>query len=330
MPDSILIKCYSLNLITFARVLAANSMKRYRFYTADVFSDRIFGGNPLAVFPQATGLSPQQMQKIAAEFNLSETAFVLPSETPEATRRLRIFTPAKELPFAGHPTIGTACILAAIGEIPQKAQATVIALEEGVGLVPVTIRTMDDQLIQAELTAPQLPEFGPEPPTISELAAILSLDPTDLLDGQLSPQAASCGVPFLFVPLRDLATLGRIRLQLDHWQQHLADYWAPSLYVFTPEVRSGTCDFRARMFAPALGIAEDPATGSAVAALAGYLAVRQQQANGTLNWKIEQGIEMGRPSRLCLAAQKQGGEICAIRVGGVSVLVSQGTMIIPD
>lgn len=305
-------------------------MKSYRFCTADVFSDRIFGGNPLAVFPQAATLSPQQMQKIAAEFSLSETAFVLPPETPEGTRRLRIFTPAKELPFAGHPTIGTAFVLAAIGEIPWQGETAAITLEEGVGLVPVTIHAVGDKLIHAELTAPQLPEFGPQPPTIPELAAILSLDPTDLLDSQLFPQAASCGVPFLFVPVRDVAALGRIRLQLDRWQQHLADYWASSLYVFTPAVGSGPCDFRARMFAPALGITEDPATGSAVAALAGYLAVREQQTSGTLNWEVEQGIEMGRPSRLRLAAQKQAGEIHAIRVGGVSVLVSQGTMTVPD
>lgn len=305
-------------------------MKRYRFYTADVFSDRLFGGNPLAVFPEAAGLTPQQMQKIATEFNLSETAFVFPPTTPEGTRRLRIFTPAQELPFAGHPTIGTACVLAAIGAIPQLGETAAIALEEGVGLVPVTIRVVTGKPVQAELTAPQLPEFGPEPPSIPQLAAILSLEPHDLLDGELSPQAASCGVPFLFVPLRDRAALGRVRLQQDRWHQWLADYWASSLYLFTPEVGDGEGDFQARMLAPALGIAEDPATGSAVAALAGYLAVREQQTSGTLTWEIQQGIEMGRPSRLHIAAQKQGGEISAIRVGGVSVLVSEGTMTVPD
>lgn len=305
-------------------------MKRYQFYTADVFSDRIFGGNPLAVFPQATGLTPQQMQKIAAEFNLSETAFVFPAETPPGTRRLRIFTPVKELPFAGHPTIGSACVLAAIGAIPQQGEAAAIALEEGVGLVPVTIRAEAGKPIQAEFTAPQLPEFGPEAPGISELAAILSLEPADLLDGDLSPQAVSCGVPYLFVPLRDRAALGRVRLQPERWQQRLAHYWAPSLYVFTPAVGDSEGNFRARMFAPALGIAEDPATGSAVAALAGYLAVREGQASGTLNWEIQQGWEMGRPSQLYLAAQKQDGEILAVRVGGFSVLVSEGTMVVPE
>jgi trans-2,3-dihydro-3-hydroxyanthranilate isomerase len=305
-------------------------MKRYSFYTADVFSDRIFGGNPLAVFPRAEGLNSQQMQKIAAEFNLSETAFVLPPQTPAGTRRLRIFTPIKELPFAGHPTIGTACVLAAIGEIPVQGEGAAIVLEEGVGAVPVKISAVAGEPVKAELTAPQMPEFGPEPPAITDLAAILSLDPVDILDGQLSPQAASCGVPFLFIPLRDRSALGRIRLVRELWQQLLADYWASSLYAFTPDAESSNCDFRGRMFAPGLGIAEDPATGSAAAALAGYLALREQQENGTQEWAIEQGIEMGRPSWLRLGAEKQEGKICAIRVGGSSVLVSEGIITVPD
>lgn len=305
-------------------------MKRYSFYTADVFSDRIFGGNPLAVFPRAQGLTCQQMQKIAAEFNLSETAFAFPPQTPEGTRRLRIFTPAKELPFAGHPTIGTACVLAATGEIILKDESAAIVLEEGVGPVPVKISAVAGKPVNAELTAPQMPEFGTKPPTITKLAAILSLEPADLLDGKLYPQGVSCGVPFLFIPIRNPTALGRIRLERELWQQLLANYWAPSIYAFTPEAESPNCDFRARMFAPALGIAEDPATGSAAAALAGYLAVREQQENGILEWAIEQGIEMGRPSLLRLAAEKQKGEIRAIRVGGSTVLVSEGTMAVPD
>jgi trans-2,3-dihydro-3-hydroxyanthranilate isomerase len=305
-------------------------MKRYQFYTADVFTDRIFGGNPLAVFPRAEGLTSQQMQKIAAEFNLSETVFAFPPQTPEGTRRLRIFTPAKELPFAGHPTIGTACVLAAIGEITLQGEGAAIVLEEGVGAVRVKIRAVAGEPVIAELTVPQMPELGPEPPAIPELAAILSLDPADLLDGELSPQSLSCGVPFLFIPVRDRSALGRIRLERQRWQQLLANYWASSIYVFTTDAESPDCDFRARMFAPALGIAEDPATGAAVAALAGYLAVREQQENRTLEWAIEQGMEMGRPSWLRLSVEKQAGEIRAIRVGGSSVLVSEGTMVVPD
>lgn len=305
-------------------------MKRYSFYTADVFSDRIFGGNPLAVFPWAQGLTCQQMQKIAAEFNLSETAFVFPPQTPEGTRRLRIFTPVRELPFAGHPTIGTACVLAAIGEIPQQGESTAIILEESVGSVPVKISAVASKTVNAELNAPQMPEFATKTPSIPELAAILSLDPAELLDGELSPQAASCGVPFLFIPIGERSALGRIRLVPELWQQLLAGYWASSLYAFTPDTESPNCDFRGRMFAPELGIVEDPATGSAAAALAGYLAVREQQQNGTLEWAIEQGIEMGRPSWLRLAAEKQEGKIRAIRVGGSTVLVSEGTMAVPD
>ncbi len=152
----------------------------YKFYTADVFTDKIFGGNQLAVFPQAQGLTSDIMQQIAKEFNLSETVFVLPSENPQATRRLRIFTPGAEIPFAGHPTVGTAYVLSAISDIPLTGDTTTILFEEGVGLVPVTIRAENGQPIYTELTAAQLPEFGPEPPPQADLAAMLSLEVQDL------------------------------------------------------------------------------------------------------------------------------------------------------
>lgn len=303
---------------------------RYRFHTADVFTDQIFGGNPLAVFPQAGGLKAAQMQKVAAEFNFSETTFVFPPETSQGTRRLRIFTPKGELPFAGHPTVGTAHVLSAIGDIPLSGGEANAVFEEGVGAVPVTIRGVGGKPTYAELTAPQLPEFGPEPPPLEQLAALLSLEVGDLLLGEYGPQAVSCGVPFLFLPLRDREALARVRLDRQRWQDLLADFWAPSLYLFCADGERSGVDWRARMFAPAMGIEEDPATGSAATALAGYLGSRHAAASGQLRWLVEQGVEMGRPSLLQVEADKVEGTLGAIRVGGASVLVSEGTMEIPE
>jgi trans-2,3-dihydro-3-hydroxyanthranilate isomerase len=302
---------------------------RYQFYTADVFTNCIFGGNPLAVFPKAEGLNAKQMQQVAREFNLSETVFVFPPETSQATRRLRIFTPATELPFAGHPTVGTAYVLSAIGEIALSGEVTTVVFEEGVGAVPVKIRAEGKKPVYSELKAAQMPEFASESPPIVELASMLSLETSDLLDGENSPQAVSCGVPFLFIPLRDRAALGRAKLNRERWQQLLSDTWASSVYLFCydPELRGS--DLRARMFAPGLGIAEDPATGAAATALAGYLAIRNQLTDGTLKWVVEQGFEMGRPSILQVEADKENNQISEIRVGGASVLVSEGMMEIP-
>ena len=303
---------------------------RYRFYTADVFTDRIFGGNPFAVFPDGRGIGAEQMRQIAREFNFSETVFVFPADQAGHARRLRIFTPGAELPFAGHPTIGTAHVLASIGDITLEGRITRIIFEEGVGPVPVSIHTEDGRPVFAKLTAAQLPEFGPQPPSLDTIATTLSLEVSDLLDEESGPQAVSCGVPFLFVPVRDRRALGRVRVNRELWTQFLSSYWAQHLYVFAYDPELSGSDLRARMFAPAMGIEEDPATGSAATALAGYLGVRDKTPDGTLEWKVEQGFEMGRPSILHLEAEKAKRKIVSIRVGGASVLVSEGTMEIPN
>lgn len=302
---------------------------RYRFYTADVFTKHVFGGNPLAVFPDARGLTAERMQAIAREFNLSETVFVFPPEVAAHTRRLRIFTPAMELPFAGHPTVGAAHVLAAIGDIPLASEVTRHIFEEGVGPVGVTIFTRDGNPVFAQLSAAKLPEFGPTPPSTEAIAAVLALEGADILEGQYSPQAVSCGVPFLFVPLRNRDALRRARLHREQWETVLSSFWAPALYLFTFETERNDSHLRARMFAPAMGVAEDPATGAAATALAGYLGVRDTTAAGTLRWVVEQGFEMGRPSILEVEADKAAGRIAAIRVGGASVMVSEGVMEVP-
>jgi trans-2,3-dihydro-3-hydroxyanthranilate isomerase len=303
---------------------------RLRFLTADVFTDRPFGGNPLAVFPDARGLPSERMQQITRELNLSETVFVLPPDDPRHTRRLRIFTPGMELPFAGHPTVGTAHILAAIGEIPLAGESTSIVFEEGVGPVAVTLRAEGGVPVFAQLTSAQLPEPGPPAPPAAELAALLSLEPEDVLEGEDRAEAWSCGVHFLFIPVRSREALGRTRLRLDLWEQRLAGTWAPHVYLLCREPELPGSALRSRMFAPAMGIAEDPATGAAASALCGWIAARATERNGTLRPVVEQGFEMGRPSLLHLEIDLQDGGVTAVRVGGSTVLMSEGWMEVPE
>jgi len=303
---------------------------RCRFITADVFTNRPLEGNPLAVFPDARGLSDNLMQRIARELNLSETVFVLPPDEPQNTRCLRIFTPKTELPFAGHPTVGAAYVLAALGEIPLTGAETRIVFEEGVGPVPVLIRCEEGHPVFTQLSAAKLPEQGPTPPEASELAEMLSLAPEDVLSqGEDYPQGFSCGGPFLFIPLRSRGALRRARLRIDVWEEVLLGGWAREVFLFCREPELPGSHIRARMFAAELGIGEDPATGGAVSALGGYLGIRAPESDGTLAWVVEQGFEMGRPSLLHLEVDKQEGEITAVRVGGNTVLVSEGTMAIP-
>jgi len=181
----------------------------------------------------------------------------------------------------------------------------------------------------ARLTSPRLPEVGPPTPAVADLAAMLSLDPSDLLDEPWTPQGVSCGMPFLLVPLRDRRAVGRARLRLDVWERVLAGYWSPHVYLFALDPEQSGRQVRARMFGPAVGVAEDPATGSAATALAGYLGARDPRRDGRLRWVIEQGFEMGRPSLLEAEVDKREGAITEARVGGASIMVSEGTMEVP-
>jgi len=298
-----------------------------RFYTADVFTTQAFGGNPLAVFPQAVGIGADRMQAIARELNLSETVFVLPPETATGTRRLRIFTPGGEIPFAGHPTVGTAFVLAAIGEIPLVGDDTAIVFEEGVGPVPVTIRSRAGQPVFSELAAAQAPIVAPLELPISDLAAMVGLEPAELTVPGWQPATASCGLPFSVIPVRDGAALGRSRLNLTLWENQLAATDAPHVYLVAG---LGGDRLTVRMFAPALGIAEDPATGSAAAALGGYLVQGRSLPDGAHHWAIDQGQAIQRPSQLTVTVAIDQGQITGVRVGGSSVLISEGTIYRPQ
>jgi trans-2,3-dihydro-3-hydroxyanthranilate isomerase len=287
------------------------------YCTLDVFTDRRFGGNPLAVVLDARGIDDATMQSIAREFNYSETTFVLPPSDPAHAARVRIFTPGGELPFAGHPTVGTAFALASLGRIATNLRD--IVFEEGIGLVPVSIeRRGDGSVSRCTLTTAQPPTFI-EPIGGREAAAMLGLAHDAV---QSSPEVWSCGVPFLVVPLSGVDALSAARLDLPRWHELLACRSTQKVY---PVAHAGPNSLRVRMFAPGLGVPEDPATGSAAAALAGWLA-RHHGADGSQHWLIQQGEEIGRPSSIELDYDQMGGSATRVRVGGSAVMLAHGTL----
>ncbi len=302
---------------------------RYQFYTSDVFTKTIFGGNPLAIFPHADGLTGRQMQLIAKEFNLSETVFVLKPTQANTDFKVRIFTPSSELPFAGHPTVGAAHLLASTGRFDLQDEATTIILEEGVGEVPVLIKSENGKPSFAQFSAAKMPEYSGVAPAVRDIAASLSLEVSDVLTGDYQPKIVDCGVTFLVVSLASMAAIEKIQIEGSYLKRTMADYSAVGMFVFVRETTQRTSDIHARMFAPDQGILEDPATGSAATALAGYLG-DIENVNGTLRWVVEQGFEMGRPSIIEVEADRNEGKTVAIRVGGNSVIVSEGSMDVPD
>jgi trans-2,3-dihydro-3-hydroxyanthranilate isomerase len=294
---------------------------RYRFLTCDVFTATRFGGNQLAVLPQASGLSDRQMQQIAREFNFSETTFVLPPERGH-TRRLRIFTPAAEVPFAGHPNVGTAFVLATIGELGSLDRPLQITFEEKAGPVPITVERRDG-LIRCELSAPERLTLG-RSIGADILARALSLAPDDIATRTHPPQAASVGLRFLIAELRDRAALQRARPRVGGVEALAADGIPPDVHLYVHS--RDEFDIRARMFAPFDGVPEDPATGSANGALAALLAGYDPAPSGSFRWRVAQGVEMGRPSLLEISAEKREGEVVEARVAGTSVMVSEGSI----
>lgn len=303
------------------------------FYTLDVFTDRTFGGNPLGVFPDATHLSTELMQRVALEMNLSETVFLGPPETEGGTARVRIFTPGREVPFAGHPTVGTAIFLAS-QQAPADGDLTLI-LEENVGPVPVVVHFENGAPVFAKFTTAVLPEHRPSPHSVAEVAALIGVDPTDIggvgpSGSELEIEQVSCGLEYFIIPVRTIAAVQRTVLDMSRWKRMLADAWAHHVYVVCMEGEGKGVDVHVRMYAPGSGVPEDPATGSAAAALGGYLSAADGRDDVSLAWVVEQGLEMGRPSLLHVEADRTDGSTSAVRVGGGAVAVSRGTMAVPD
>ena len=293
----------------------------YRYYICDVFTDTRFGGNQLAVLPEAEGLSDRQMQQVAREFNFSESSFVLPPERGH-DRRVRIFTPTTEIPFAGHPNVGTAFTLAVTGALGSLDQPRTVTFEEKAGLVPVTIARRNGT-IWCELSAPAPLSLGP---VVARelLAAAVSLAPEQVVTTTHPPQVASVGLPFLVAELRDRAALERARVHGPGLDAIKALGVVPDIHLY---VRSGDeFDLRTRMFAPYDGVPEDPATGSANCALAALLSQERRESSGLFKYRIAQGVEMGRPSVLEARSEKRDGALKGTWIGGASVLVSEGTI----
>lgn len=296
------------------------------FVTLDVFTETPFTGNPLAVFPAGEHVPEALMPRIAAELNLSETVFVLPAVRPGSAARLRIFTPTIEMPFAGHPVVGTTVALAQAGRFGPFADRVEVVLDLEAGPAPVTVERAPGGLVRATLTTPRQPVPLPATTDRAVLAALLGL-PVEALAAEVEPGGFGAGVPFTIIPLASVEALAAARLDLGVWRDRIAGTAAPHVHVvFMEDWRTGR-EIRARMFAPAMGIAEDPATGAAAAALAGWLADRQRHDAGTVSWTIRQGVEMGRPSTIELSADLRDGRAAAVRIGGTAVAVGQGAFL---
>jgi trans-2,3-dihydro-3-hydroxyanthranilate isomerase len=312
-------------------------MASYRLIQLDVFTDQALAGNPLAVFPEAEGLSDELMLKISREMNLSETVFVLPPRNDETLRRLRIYTPTQEIPFAGHPVVGTWNALAREGVVapPEGGSGwTRIHHEIGIGVLPVDLEFKDGQVTQVVMTQGKFEILGEidDRHEQSEIARALGRDVEDF-DESLPIQIISTGLPFLVVPIRSLSDLGQCRVNAAVLSEVYKRLNSTGCLVFTREtIEVGPARAHARMFAPADNIPEDPATGSACGALGAYLvhhqAIEVESKDGLSSFVIEQGDFMGRPSRIGLEVKGGPGAVEQVRVGGASVVVMRGELTI--
>ena len=300
-------------------------MQRH-YVTVDVFTDRMFGGNPVAVVLDADGLSASQMQAVAVEFNYSETTFVLRASQPNHTARVRIFTPSGEVPFAGHPNVGTAFALAARMGERGEAISDQFVFEEEAGLVPVSLIRENESIIGAELCAPeQLSRRGQVSP--GNAAACLSLNLGDIRGDVHQPQVLSVGLPFLVVELTSRDALRRATPNRAAYDQFLPLDGARSVYAYTRSQPDADADIHARMFTPRM--TEDPATGSATGAVAALLAELTNAVDGEMSFRFMQGIEMGRPSLLLARVLKDSCTASAVYVGGRCVCMMQGSFYLP-
>jgi trans-2,3-dihydro-3-hydroxyanthranilate isomerase len=301
--------------------------RSYRYLHYDVFTDHLFGGNQLAVFLDGRGLPPETMQAIAKEMNFSETTFVLPAERQGTDVRMRIFTPVEELPIAGHPTVGSTFALARAGVIDRGRQSFVFGL--GLGPTPVTLAWTGDDLSFVWMTQ-ALPTFGDPIPDPARAAAALSLPPAAVAGTGHPVQVVSCGVPFLFVPLTTRSAVDSVVVDRGGLDSvfNAAKASAHGVFVFTAQPGEKTATVYSRMFAPDLGIVEDPATGIASGPLGCYLVrhklVPPEKAEAMISL---QGVKMGRPSHVHISIGiGQNSDIVRVRVGGEAVLAGEGTL----
>lgn len=297
-----------------------------RYAILDVFTDRPLAGNPLAVVLDAEGLDDGRMQSIAREFNLSETVFVAPPENPVHTASIRIFTPAYEMPFAGHPTVGAAVLLARdlVRKSPAREDA-VLVLEEKVGPIRCGVMIKSDTGGHAVFDAPRLPAEAGEASPKDALAVALGLGPAEIGFENHQPSVFSAGNAFTFVPVRDLDVIARARPNSAVWEEAFGND-VIGAFLYCRETAATGHHFHARMFALVRGVIEDPATGSAAATFPGVILKFDEPPAGSHRYVIEQGFEMGRPSLIGLEVDIDGGAVVATRIGGDAVVVAEGTL----
>lgn len=301
----------------------------HRFYTLDVFTQRAFAGNPLAVVLGADDLDDARMQAIAAEFGLSETVFLVAPENAAHNARARIFTPVRELPFAGHPTVGAAVLLAHLryGEAEDETERdAMVMIEEEVGLIRAGVRLITDRASFAVFDVPALPKADDCVPPLDDLVHAVGLVASDIGFDNHRLIGAGLGISFVFVPVHDREALARARLNHVFWQAAFGGTPASAAYLYCRDAEEEGHDFRARMFAPDFGVVEDPATGAAAAAFAAVLARFDPLGDGEHRLWIEQGYEIGRPSQIMLELEMAGGALDAVRIGGHAVIVQEGTI----
>lgn len=298
-----------------------------QFHTLDVFTDRRFGGNPLAVVHEADSLTAAQMQQIARELNLSETVFVLKPDNPAHSAKICIFTPERELPFAGHPTIGAAILLAE-QRVPlmNGEQDAIIVLEQPIGTVRVGVRMRAGAAPFAEFDAPKLLEIAGTLPSRERIADALGLIPREIGFENHSAMQFTAGNTFAFVPISSLEAIGKARINGVHWQAVFANGQVDGVYLYTRWCMRKGSAFHARMFAPQLGVPEDAATGAAAVCFAGVVSEFDELPNGTHTRVIEQGYEMGRPSSVVLTLIVESGVLDTVRIGGNAVRVTEGSL----
>jgi trans-2,3-dihydro-3-hydroxyanthranilate isomerase len=297
------------------------------FNSLDVFTDSRFGGNPLAVVLDADDLSDAQMQAIAREFNLSETVFVQTSQKPAHSAKMRIFTPRNEVPFAGHPTIGTAILLAEFKAPVHNGESdALVILEQAIGTVRVGARIRPGASAFAEFDAPKIPAEAGVLPPIDVLAAGLGLIPSEIGFENHTPLCFAAGNTFAFVPVASLDAIRRARVNGGHWERAFEQQGVVGAYLYTRQCEHTANAFHVRMFAPQVGIPEDPATGSAAVGLTGVVHHFDRLPDGTHKRIVEQGYEMGRPSQIALTLVVEAGKLTTVRIGGSAVRVSEGTI----
>jgi len=300
-----------------------------KFYQADVFTSQPFGGNPVAVFPDAQGLTDDQLQQIAREMNLSETVFVFPPTDPAALVRLRIFTPTQEIPFAGHPVVGTMFVLAQLGSLATPEPVTRVVQECNIGLFPVEVHAHDGAVTRVVMTqpAPQFLENIDDTEDLYNVAGAMGISKHVIAETKWPLAVVSTGFPVLIVPVRTLTAVRSIVPDHSAIVELSSRFGVNGVMVFTTVTVEPFATVHTRMFAPSIGIPEDPATGSASGALGAYLV-----QNGVVEVApmteiiIEQGYEIERPSRILVQVESDDDMIQSVKVGGQCVMVAEGTL----